>query len=534
METLRKTMKVIICDGLNPEGLEILRKTPGVEVDDRTSINREELETVIGSYQGMIVRSRTKVDARLLELGTELRVVGRAGTGVDNIDVKAATGHGILVMNTPGANALAAAEHAVAMMLALARHIPQATASMRAGKWEKKKFMGTEVSGQTIGIIGLGNVGKLVAERAIGLRMNVVAFDPYLSPEAARKLNVSLADLDTIFRSANFITLHSPLTEDTRNLINRESIARMKKGVRIINCARGGIVNEEDLNEALQSGHVAGAALDVFSNEPPLSDNPLLAQPNVILTPHLGASSEQSQVKVAETIATQIGGYLAAGSIVNAVNLPASALKDMDKLAPYLDLVQSMGRFLSQVHVETVERVDIEYSGKLADLEVSLLTNGVLKGLLDPVVSEAVNIINAPLEAQKRGIKVFENKSAEAEGFAELVKMTVSSRTDEFSLAGTVFTDHGPRIVRINEFVTETVPSGNILLTHNYDRPGVIGNIGLTLGKYEINIAKMHLARNKAGDRAMALIKVDAPVSNQVLEELRALPHMIEVRQVTL
>ena len=534
MESTQNRMNVIICDGLNPEGQEILRNTQGVIVDDRTSISREDLEQIIGGYQAMIVRSRTKVDEKLMALGSNLKVIGRAGTGVDNIDVPAATRKGILVMNTPGANALAAAEHAIALMLSLARHIPQATASMREGRWDKKRFVGTEVSGRTLGVIGLGNVGKLAAERAIGLRMHVLGFDPYLAPDTAKKMGVEIVDLDTIFAESDFITLHSPLTDDTRNLINRDAFSKMKKGVRIINCARGGIVNEEDLYEAIQSGVVAGAALDVFAKEPPAADHPLLKLPNIIVTPHLGASSEQSQIKVAVTIAQQIGDFLKDGIIKNAVNLPVSALKDLDKISPYLELIQSMGRFLSQVHLGTVERVDMEYCGVLADLDVSLLTSGALKGLLDPVVSEAVNLINAPLEAQKRGIKVFENKSTETEGYSGLVRLTVRSQDQEFSLAGTVFVDSGPRIVRINEFFTETRASGNILVIRNNDRPGVIGDIGHTLGKHEINIAKMHLARNKPGDQAMALLKVDALLSEDILDELRSLPNIVEVKQVQL
>ncbi len=530
----REKRKALICDGLNREGIELLKSTSGIEVDDRTGIDRDTLERDIHEYHAVIVRSRTKVDEKLLALGKKLQVVGRAGTGVDNININAATQRGVLVMNTPGANALAAAEHAIAMMFSLSRHIPQATASMREGKWEKKKFMGTEVSGQTLGVIGLGNVGRLVAERALGLKMKVLAYDPYLGPDSAKRLGVELCDLDTIYENSDFITLHSPLTDDTRNLINRETFAKMKDGARIINCARGGIVNEMDLADALDSGKIAGAALDVFSPEPPPADHPLLRSPKVILTPHLGASSEQSQIKVAVMIARQIADYLIYGTIKNAVNLPSSALKDLDRLSPYLDLVQRMGRFVSQAHVESVERVYIEYCGKLADLEVSLLTSGVLKGLLDPVVSEAVNLINAPLEAEKRGIKVFESKSCQVEGYSELVKLSVASKSHEFSLAGTVFVDHGPRIVRVNEFVTETIPSGNILFTHNFDRPGVIGAIGVTLGNNNINIAKMHLARNEPGDRAMSLVKVDEVVSERVLQELRAIPNMIEVKQIRL
>jgi len=534
MQSKKYNKKILICDGLNHEGMKFLQSEEELEVDDRTSISREDLKKIIGDYNALVVRSRTQMDSELMDLAKKLEVIGRAGTGVDNIDVDGATKKGILVMNTPGANAMAAAEHSVALLLSLARHIPQASASMKQGRWDKKQFLGTEVGQQTLGVIGLGNVGKLVAEMALGLKMKVMAYDPYLPVESAKRMGAEIVSLETLFSSSDFITVHSPLTTETRDLINRQTLSKMKNGVRIVNCARGGIVNEDDLYEAIVSGKVAGAALDVFSKEPPPEDHPLLKLPQVISTPHLGASSEQSQAKVALTIARQLVDYLRHGIIKNAVNLPAAALKDMEHLAPYLELVQRLGRFLSQAYVESVERVDIEYSGNLAEYDVSLLTNGVLKGLLDPVVSETVNLINSPLEAQKRGMRVFEHKSAETQGYAGLVKLTVHSGSESFSVAGTVFGPDDMRIVRINEFVTETRPRGNILLNYNYDRPGVIGNIGTTLGKHGINISKMHLARSAPGDRAISLVKVDQPVSEEVLEEMRALDHIIMVKQIRL
>ena len=343
-----------------------------------------------------------------------------------------------------------------------------------------------------------------------------------------------MVDLKSLFACADFITLHSPLTQETRNLINRETLSMMKKGVRVINCARGGIVNEDDLYDALISGHVAGAALDVFSQEPPTTDHALLKLPRVIATPHLGASSEQSQVKVATTIAQQIVDYLQDGIIRSAVNLPPGAFKDMEHLAPYLDLSQRLGRFVSQAYDKTIERVDIHCSGDLADYDVSLLKNGVLKGLLDPVLTESVNLVNAPIVAHTRGIRVFEHKSSETQGYSGLITLIVYSGSETFSVAGTVFGNDDLRIVRVNEFVTETRPWGNILLSYNYDRPGVIGKLGTTLGRHEINISKMHLARNRPGDRAIALVKVDQPVSEETLEEIRALPNIIMVKQIRL
>jgi D-3-phosphoglycerate dehydrogenase len=527
-------MKILICDGLEPQGLEILKGAQGLEVNDESPISREALKGIIENYHALVVRSRTVVDAEIMKLGKRLLAIGRAGTGVDNIDVDEATQRGVLVMNTPGANALAAAEHTIALMLALTRHIPQAVLSMREGRWDKKRFMGTEVNEQTLGIIGLGNVGKLVAERAVGLKMKVVAYDPYLPVETARRAGVEMVDLKSLFACADFITLHSPLTQETRNLINRETLSTMKKGVRIINCARGGIVNEDDLYEALISGHVGGAALDVFSQEPPAADHALLKLPQVITTPHLGASSEQSQVKVATTIAQQIVDYLQRGIIKSAVNLPAGAFKDMEHLTSYLDLSQRLGRFVSQAYGETIERVDIQCSGNLADYDVSLLKNGVLKGLLDPILTESVNLVNSPVAAHARGMQVFEHKSSETQGYSGLITLTVHSGSETFSVAGTVFGKDDLRIVRVNEFVTETRPWGNILLSYNYDRPGVIGNLGTTLGRHEINISKMHLARNKLGDRAIALVKIDQPVSEEIIEELRALPNIIMVKQIRL
>ena len=532
---MKETYKVLICDGLQKEGQELLRDTPGIEVDDLTGLSSEELAEIIHEYHAVIVRSRTKVSEQLLAKAPRLRVVGRAGSGVDNIDIKAATRKGVLVMNTPGANAGATAEHTIAMMLAMSRHIPIATASVRNGEWKRKEFVGTEVGNHILGVVGLGNVGRLVAELARGLKMEVLAFDPFFTKDRAGIQGIELVDLETLLSRSDFITLHTPLTRDTQNLINADNIGKMKEGVRIINCARGGIVDEQALFRALESGRVAGAALDVYQQEPPSPDNELLKLPNVVLTPHLGASSTQSQTNVALMIARQILDFLLFGKIRNAVNVPGRALKDIEKIQPYLDLAEQLGKFMVQLHRDEIRTVRIEYFGELATYDVTLLSSSVLNGILKPGFMEGeVNVINAPLLAEQRGIEVSEQKSTTSRTYSSLISVSLSSAQKTSSVSGTLFGTRQPRIVSINDYQTDCIPEGNILLVANYDRPGVIGHIGATLGKHDINIANMSLSRNRPGGMALSLVEVDQAPGEAVISELARFEAIISIYPIWL
>lgn len=526
-------MRVLICDNLEKEGVELFKGKSKVKADVFTSMTPSELKKKISKYDGLIVRSASKITAEILEPAKRLKVIGRAGIGLDNIDTEAASKKGMIVMNTPGANAITAAEHTISLLLALSRHIPRANASLKMGKWEKKKFMGVEIYNQILGIIGLGNIGQVVADRARGLRMKVIAYDPLVSKEAMSKKGIEKVPLDQLFQQSDYITVHTPLNADTRNLIDKNAFQKMKTGVRIINCARGGIINEGDLHAAIKQGKVAGAALDVFEKEPP-GDHPLLSLDEVIATPHLGASTRQAQARVAETIARQIKDYLENGIIRNAVNVPSVAPEILDQVRPYLRLAEKMGSFQAQLASGGIRQIIIEYSGEIANYDSAPLTISILKGLLESALAEMVNYVNAPLLARERGMKVSEIKTSHREGFTSLITLRIKNKDGEHSLSGTLFGKGDPRIVRVDTFLTEATPEGNILLMHNYDKPGVIGNIGKTLGKNGVNIAKMHLSRQKTGGVAISLIHVDEPVSNMILQKLGKLPNIISVKQITL
>jgi D-3-phosphoglycerate dehydrogenase len=505
-------MKVLISDSLSPEGVEILKKG-GLDVTVKTGMTPDELKGVIGEFDGLVIRSATKVTADVVEAAKNLKVIGRAGSGLDNVDKVAASKRGIVVMNTPGGNTVTTAEHAMSMMMSLARSIPQATASLKAGKWEKKKFQGVELYQKTLGVLGMGAIGSQVAKRAQALGMNVLAFDPYLSAERAQALGVESCDLECIYSRSDFITIHSPLTDETRGLINAKTIAKMKDGVRIINCARGGIVDEKALYDALKSGKVAGAALDVFEKEPP-ENNPLLELDNFICTPHLGASTEEAQLNVARAVAEQLVDYLVKGVARNAVNMPFVPADVLPKVQPYL------------------VSVTIEYSGEVADLDPAPITTAVLKGLLNPILEEAVNYVNAPFIAKDRGIEVKEVKSSEAKDYPSLIKVTASSGKKDFSVSGALYFTKDPRIVMVDNFAVEVVPEGDMLVTSNHDRPGVIGNLGTALGKNGINIARMQFGRDEKGGRAISVISIDAAPSKEVIAELNKLPNVLSVKYV--
>lgn len=527
-------MKVLISDSMSDRCVEIFKNAPGLQVDVNTKLKPEELKKVIKDYHALVVRSATKVTAEIIEAADNLKVIGRAGTGVDNIDMQAATKKGIVVMNTPGGNTITTAEHAVSMLMALARKIPQATASMRKGEWEKKKFEGTEVTSKTLGILGVGNIGSVVADRAQGLKMNVIAYDPYLSQDAANRMGVEPVSLDELYKRSDFISIHVPLTNETKGVVNKGAFAKMKKGVKIINCARGGIVNEKDLCDAIKAGIVSGAAMDVFEKEPALPDNPLLQMEEVILTPHLGASTAEAQENVAIAIAEQIVDYLVKGTIRNAVNVPSVPAELLASLSPYITLAEKLGSFQGQVLKGGIEELIVEYSGDVVSYDVAPVTIAAIKGLLDQVMDEPVNLVNAPFVAKERGIKVVEIKSSRAIDFASSITIKVKTKESENLIEGALFGKKEPRIVRIDKFFLDAVPEGYLLVLYNYDKPGVIGNVGTLLGTGNINIARLHLGRQAIGGEAVSVWNIDTPLPADLLAKLLKLPHMISAKVVKL
>ena len=524
-------VKVLVADNLSPQGVEIFKQTEGLEVEVKNKISPDELLQIIGNFHGLVIRSGTKVTDAVLETGKNLKVVGRAGIGLDNVDVPAASARGVLVMNTPGGNTITTAEHEISLLLALARSIPLATASMKAGKWEKDKFMGVELYQKTLGILGMGRIGSEVARRAKGLMMEVIAYDPFISEEVAREMGVQLVDLDRLFAESDFITIHTPLTKETQNLINEVTIARMKDGIRIINCARGGIVNEEALYQALKSGKVSGAALDVFEKEP-LKESPLLELDNFICTPHLGASTAEAQENVAIAIARQMVDYLKRGVIRNAVNAPSLEPEILSKIGPYLNLAEKLGSLESQLSEGRIEEIRIDYRGEIAAMDLAPLTVAVVKGVLTPILQDAVNSINAIPFAKGRGIRVVESKSGEDEDFASVIGVGIKTEKGQSEVAGTIFKKREPRVIRINEFRLEAVPEGHILIFSNVDTPGVVGQIGCLLGESQVNIANIQLSREKPGGRALSLVNVDQPLSPEALERLRKLPSIVFAKQL--
>lgn len=525
-------MKILVCDGLEQAGVERLRSAAEV-VNEQPSISAADLGEIIGDYDALIVRSKTKVTADLIERGRSLRVIGRAGTGVDNIDVAAATRRGIVVMNAAAGNTVTTAEHTVAMLMALARQIPQAVASTKAGRWEKNRFLGVELMGKTLGVIGLGRIGSVVASRARAFEMNVLAYDPYFTREAARDLGIEMASLDEIFARADFITLHTPLTDETRGIIDAAAIAKMKPGVRLINCARGGLIVESDLAAAIRSGKVAGAALDVFEQEPTPADNPLLALDQVITTPHLGASTQEAQLGVATMIAEQILDFLESGAIRGAVNMPAVSAELLAVIGPYITLGEKIGLFQGQVFGHDLREVEIEYSGEVAEHDVKPITQAILAGLLSPVI-ERVNMVNAAVVAEERGIKVSESSHRRARDFASMIRVRAVTAERESEVAGALFGRRDARIVRINGFNLEAIPKGDMLFIFNRDVPGVLGRIATFIGSRGVNIGRLYLGRKEVGGNAVALIQIDEAMAEGAVNELASLPEIISVKQVRL
>jgi D-3-phosphoglycerate dehydrogenase len=518
---------VLISDKLSQDAVKVF-KDRGIEVDFKPGMSAEDLLANIGKYDGLAVRSATKVTADVLARAEKLKVVGRAGIGVDNIDTDAATQRGVVVMNTPFGNTTTTAEHAIAMMMALVRQIPLANVSTQSGKWEKSRFMGMEVTGKTLGLIGCGNVGSIVADRAQGLKMRVISFDPYLSPERAVGIGVEKVELEELFARADIITVHTPLTDSTRNLINAASIAKMKKGVRIVNCARGGIVDEDDLRAALDSGQVAGAAVDVFETEP-AKKNVLFGHENLIATPHLGAATQEAQEIVAVQVAEQMADYLLTGAVSNAVNMPSISAEDAPRLRPYMSLAGQLGSFVGQLAETSIKSVTIEFQGHVAELNIRPLISAVLCGLLRPQL-DAVNMVSAPAVARERGIEVSETIHEHPGDYETLIRVTVATERRSRSVSGTLFGGNRPRLVEINEIPVEAELGEHMLYTTNRDKPGVIGQLGQALGDAGVNVATFHLGRTAPGADAIALIQVDQPLDRDLIARISALPNVTQAK----
>jgi D-3-phosphoglycerate dehydrogenase / 2-oxoglutarate reductase len=524
---MSEQVKVLIADKMDPRAAAIFRER-GIRVDERPGLSPDELNTIIGEYDGLAVRSSTKVNAAAMDAGLpRLKVIGRAGIGVDTIDVPAASERGVVVMNTPYGNSITTAEHAIAMMFALAREIPQADQSTQAGKWEKNRFMGVELAGKTLGLVGCGNIGSIVADRALGLKMKVAAYDPFLSPERALDLGVDKVELEELLARADFITLHTPLTDQTRGILGREALAKARPGVRIVNCARGGLIDEAALKDALETGQVAGAALDVFQNEP-AKESPLFGTRGLICTPHLGASTNEAQVNVAIQIAEQMSDYLLLGGITNAVNVPSLSAEEAPRLRPYMALAEKLGRLVGQIAGAEIRSVDIEVEGHAAELNIKPVTGAVLAGLMG-TWSDTVNMVNAPYLAKERGLAVREIRNEGEGDYHTLVAVTVGTEHGDRRVEGTLFGNRAPRLVTIFGIRVEAELAGQMIYIVNTDAPGFIGALGTTLGESGINIATFNLGRHDAGGEAVALVAVDDPITPDVAKELRGLPGVLEV-----
>ena len=523
------TPRVLIADELSPQALAVF-KARGVEAVVNTTLSKDDLLKVIPAFDGLAVRSATKATDKVIAAAGRLKVIGRAGIGVDNIDIKAATAKGIIVMNTPFGNSITTAEHAITLMLSLARQIPAADRSTHAGKWEKNRFLGTEITGKTLGVIGCGNIGSIVAERGVGLKMKVIAYDPFLTPERAQMLGVEKVELDDLFRRADVVTLHTPLIDKTRNIVDAKAIAKMKKGVRIINCARGGLVDEVALKAALDSGHVAGAALDVFAEEPAKA-HPLFGYENVVCTPHLGASTVEAQENVAVQVAEQMSDYLTTGAITNAINFPSISAEEAPRLRPYVALAEKLGSFGGQVTHAGLKEIGIEYAGDVANMNTRALTSAVVAGVLGHVM-EGTNMVSAQAVAKERGIAINEMRTGQKGAYGSYIRVRVRDAAGERSIAGTVFSDGHPRVIQLDGINIESEFGARMLYTQNSDTPGYIGALGTIMGNEKVNIAAFSLGRDKAGGRAIAFWELDQPCSEAALDAIRKLPHVVRVERL--
>jgi D-3-phosphoglycerate dehydrogenase len=524
--------KVLISDSLSKEAVEILTKEKEFSVDVNTKLTPDELKNAIKDYDALVVRSSTKVTKDVIDAAAKLKIVGRAGVGLDNVDVDAASKKGVVVVNTPAGNTISTAEQAFTLMMALSRNIPQADASMKRGEWERKKFMGHELYGKTLGIIGLGRIGTEVARRALVFGTKVLAYDPYLSMDKAKELGIEPADLETIYKNSDYITVHTPLTDDTRHMISDKQIGMMKKDVRLVNCARGGIIDEEALARAVESGRVAGAALDVFEEEPPKKDNKLLKLDKMVLTPHLGASTEEAQTNVAVEVANTVRDALLTGCIRNAVNVPCVEAEMWKVIEPYLKLAEKMGAIQAQLVEGHIREVKIRYVGDVIKFDMSPFTLSIIKGMLTPILQETVNFVNSMFIAKERGIKITETKVDQIQDFANLIIVEVGTDKMKSSITGTLFTKVDPRIVKIDESYVDAVPEGYMLFMQNKDVPGIIGQIGTILGRNNINIAGMSFGRESKGGKAVSVLNIDSDVPKKVLEEIRKSPNIFGAKLV--
>ena len=527
-----KTPRVLISDKLSETAVQIFRDR-GLDVTFEPDLgkNKEKLLAMIPEFDGLAIRSATKVTDKLLAAATNLRVIGRAGIGVDNVDIKAASARGVIVMNTPFGNSITTAEHAISMMLALARQIPAADASTQAGKWEKSRFMGVELFGKTLGIIGCGNIGSIVADLGRGLRMKVIAFDPFLSPERAADIGVEKVDLNGLLKRADFISLHTPLTDKTRNVLSREALAQTKLGVRIVNCARGGLIDEQALADAIKAGHVAGAALDVFVEEP-AKENPLFGLDNVICTPHLGAATSEAQENVALQVAEQMSDYLLSGAISNAINFPSITAEEAPKLKPFIKLAEQLGSFAGQLTETGLTSVRLEYAGDIAEMNVKALTSAALAGLLRPMLSDSINMVSAPALAHERGIAVEEVRRGEEGAYQTYMRLTVVTERQQRSVAGTVFSNGKPRVIQVKGINMEAELTPHMLYITNNDKPGFIGSLGRVLGDNGVNIATLNLGREREGGDAICLVSVDGVVTPDVINEVKSLENVVRVNEL--
>ncbi len=526
--------KILISDPLAQEGVDILKKVKEFQVDVKHKLPPEELKKIIKDYDALLVRSETKVTKDIIEAAVNLKVIGRAGVGLDNVDLASASKRGIIVMNTPGGNTMSTAEHAVSLMLSLSRNIPQADVSVKKGEWERKKFMGAEVYGKTLGIIGLGRIGTEVAKRAIAFGMKVIVYDPFLSMDKVTELGIESGELKEIFKRADYITIHSPLTADTKHIIDKNAIACMKQGVRIINCARGGIIDETAVLEGINSGKISGAAFDVYEKEPPLKDNPLFKCDKVVLTPHLGASTEEAQINVAVEIADSARDALLGCGIRNAVNVPCVDFELYKILQPYINLGEKIGALASQLAKGRTHEIQIKYSGDVTKYNLSPITVAVVKGVLSPVLQETVNYVNSLIVAKERGIKVEEMKATMLEEYSSLISVEIKTDTGIRSVSGTLFTKKDARIVKIDEFHVDAIPEGYMIVAHNIDVPGIIGIMGTILGKNNINIATMTFGREKPGGKTLSVLNVDSLVSEKVLNEIRKEKNILDATLIKL
>jgi D-3-phosphoglycerate dehydrogenase len=531
----RQRCKVLVADPLDARGLAILKKEPEIRADVKTGLSHDQLKKVIGHYDAIIVRSATKVTKDLIEKGKKLKVIGRAGVGVDNVDLEAATKQGVIVMNTPEGNATATAEHTWSLLLALTRHLVPGNLSVRKGEWKRTRFTGTELSGKTVGIIGFGRIGREVAKRALAFGMKVIAYDPFLAGEAVKMPEIQLvSDLKKLLPKADFITLHVPLTDDTHHMLGKKAFALMKRGVRIVNCARGGIVDETALYEALKAKKVKGAALDVFEKEPPDPSNPLLGLDEVTVTPHLGAATEEARENTSLAVAVQVADALLNRGIKNAVNLPSLDGDTYQVLKPWIHLAEKLGLFHIQLFEGNIREVDVKVSGEATHYNLAPLTIAVLKGLLTPVSGPMVNYVNATTLAKERGITVNESKTTSVEDFANAISVTVKTSRGLNTVTGSLFGNRDPRIVRVNQFHVDAVPKGTMLVVTNVDKPGLVGSLGTLLGKRRINIAEMTLGRKREGTYAITVINTDQLIPQAVLKEIKSLKHILDAKVVKL